>query len=113
VVVLAPTHHIYGLIWGVLLPLVLNVHVVGADLDCLSEFQSGDLVVAVPDQWAYLAESTRAWPAGVRGIFSTAPLAEAVHRKLTEKSAAGQAAPLARLLQIYGSSETAGLAWRD
>ncbi len=113
VVVLAPTHHIYGLIWGVLLPLVLNVHVVDADLDCLSEFQSGDLVVAVPDQWAYLAESTRAWPAGVQGISSTAPLAEAVHRKLTEKSAAGQAAPLARLLQIYGSSETAGLAWRD
>lgn len=113
VVVLAPTHHIYGFIWGVLLPLVLGVEVVDADIAALPDLQSGDLVVAVPDQWAYLADSSKAWPAGVQGISSTAPLLEAVHRKLIDRPEADRTTPLCRLLQIYGSSETAGLAWRD
>jgi long-chain acyl-CoA synthetase len=114
VVVLAPTHHIYGFIWGVLLPLAMGVDALDADLAALPEWQSGDLVIAVPDQWAYLASAPRPWPAGVQGISSTAPLPQAVHRQLIEKNAAtGTAAPLSRLLQIYGSSETAGLAWRD
>lgn len=113
VVTLAPTHHIYGFIWGVLLPLVLGVEVVDADVATLPDLQSGDLVVAVPDQWAHLAGSSRAWPAGVQGISSTAPLPEAVHRKLIDRSKTDGTTPLCRLLQIYGSSETAGLAWRD
>jgi long-chain acyl-CoA synthetase len=112
VIVLAPTHHIYGFIWGVLLPLALGVEVVDADIASLPEFRSGDLVIAVPDQWAYLADSSRVWPAGVQGISSTASLPDAVHRKLVQHPAVGNTAPLARLLQIYGSSETAGLAWR-
>ena len=113
VVVLAPTHHIYGFIWGVLVPLALSVPVVDADLAALPVFLPGDLVVAVPDQWAWLAG--RRWPAGVCGVSSTAPLPDAVHRKLTDPlaNAPGPSATLVRLLQIYGSSETAGLAWRD
>lgn len=110
VVVLAPTHHIYGFIWGVLLPLALGVPALDADVHALPELQSGDLLVAVPDQWAWLAPSARNWPAGLQGVSSTAPLPAAVHSALIS-SAQGQPA-LLRLLQIYGSSETAGLAWR-
>ena len=121
VVVLAPTHHIYGFIWGVLLPMALGVDAIDADIANMPAVLTGDLLVAVPDQWTYLANLNQAWPADVQGISSTAPLADAVHRKLiTHHSASGPApgqatetAPLARLLQIYGSSETAGLAWRD
>ena len=149
VLVLAPTHHIYGFIWGVLLPLALGVPAVDADFANLPELLPGDLLVAVPDQWAWLANSARPWPSGVQGISSTAPLPSDVHRRLTDsqshtsshtpsdtlndtindtlndtssnsllealtnKPGGNLPAPLSRLLQIYGSSETAGLAWRD
>jgi 4-coumarate--CoA ligase (photoactive yellow protein activation family) len=116
VVVLAPTHHIYGFIWGVLLPMVLDVSVVDAELTALPTLQTGDLLVAVPDQWLWLATSTTSvwrWPPGVQGISSTAPLAAATHQALTTPESPGSAAALSRLLQIYGSTETAGVAWRD
>lgn len=116
VMVLAPTHHIYGFIWGVLLPLALGVPAIDADFADLPDLLPGDLLIAVPDQWAWLAKSAvkaaKAWPEGVQGISSTAPLADDVHRQLIDKRAGNSPAPLARLLQIYGSSETAGLAWR-
>lgn len=112
VVVLVPTHHIYGFIWGVLLPLALKVPSIDADLADMPDLMPGDLVIAVPDQWAYLASSGTPWPPGVQGISSTAPLPHAIHRQLIDQPASGTGAPLARLLQIYGSSETAGLAWR-
>lgn len=122
VVMLAPTHHIYGFIWAVLLPQVLGVPVIDAALDSLPALQAGDLVVAVPDQWAWLADAHQRsvaksqglprWPGGVQGISSTAPLPAAVHTALCAPGADG-APGLARLLQIYGSTETAGLAWRD
>ncbi len=112
VVVLCPTHHIYGFIWGVLVPLALGVPAIDADLASLPVLQSGDLLVAVPDQWAWLAASQRTWPAGVQGVSSTAPLPAQVHDALTSSPTSAADAPLARLLQIYGSTETAGLAYR-
>lgn len=107
VVLLVPTHHIYGFIWGVLLPKVQDVPVFEAELENLPEFLPGDVVIAVPDQWAHLAKRGSAWPAGVQGVSSTAPLAADVHQSLTSTG------NLARLLQIYGSTETAGVAYRD
>jgi long-chain acyl-CoA synthetase len=108
-VVLCPTHHIYGFIWGVLVPLALGVPTIDADLDNLPALQPGDLVIAVPDQWAWLSTGQRSWPAGVQGVSSTAPMPAQVHDALTTSPGA----PLARLLQIYGSTETAGLAYRS
>jgi long-chain acyl-CoA synthetase len=108
VVVLCPTHHIYGFIWGVLMPLALGVPAVDADLTDLPALQPYDLIVAVPDQWTWLAAALRKWPAGMQGITSPAPMPAAVHDALTTHSAA----PLSKLWQIYGSTETAGLAYR-
>ena len=121
VVALAPTHHIYGFIWGILVPKALGVPVIDAELDHMPELLPGDLVVAVPDQWAWLANSqhlTASWPGGVRGISSTAALPTEVHQQLTSRSSSvpvglPEKAPLAQLVHIYGSAETAGLAWRD
>ncbi len=119
VVVLAPTHHIYGFIWGVLLPLALDVQAIDADLQTLPELLAGDLVVAVPDQWGWLANSrhlTDRWPRDIKGVSSTAPLPAQVHRLLTCEPTLRDGlikTPLAQLLHIYGSAETAGLAWRD
>jgi long-chain acyl-CoA synthetase len=112
VIVLCPTHHIYGFIWGVLLPLALGATAIDAELTALPQLQSGDLIVAVPDQWAWLAASQNAWPSGVQGASSTAPLPAQVHDALTLSCTETGAPKLSRLLQIYGSSETAGLAYR-
>jgi long-chain acyl-CoA synthetase len=126
VIVLAPTHHIYGFIWGVLLPLALGVPALDADISALPPLQSGDLMVAVPDQWAWLSASHKSstlnpssqnlgsvWPDSVYGVSSTAPLPKVVHEQLAMVNMSGQGRPaLHSLLQIYGSSETAGLAWR-
>ena len=119
VVVLAPTHHIYGFLWGVLVPMVLQVPAIDAELQQLPMLLPGDVVVAVPDQWTWLANAqnlTAGWPRAVKGVSSTAPLQAHIHHQLTgaldEPGHSGKPA-LAQLLQIYGSVETAGLAWRD
>jgi 4-coumarate--CoA ligase (photoactive yellow protein activation family) len=65
----------------------------------------GDLVVAHPLWWQAAAQSTPAFPADVIGVTSTAPCPDALADSL---AAAGL-----RLLQVYGSSETAGVGWRD
>ena len=116
VVVLTPTHHIYGFIWGVLLPLALGVQALDADIAALPPLLAGDLVVAVPDQWAWMSMaqlSPTVWPDSVYGVSSTAPLAKKIFGQLAIEQMGSCARPaLCSLLQIYGSSETAGLAWR-
>lgn len=112
IVTMVPCHHIYGFIWGVLLPKSLGVPVLDASHDALPHVLAGDLLVGVPDQWQWLAGSVRAGAAPVQGVTSTAPMPGPVHQRLI--TAEGTAPPwLARLLQIYGSTQTGGIAWRD
>ena len=112
VVTLVPCHHIYGFIWGVLVPKALAVPVVEASHEALPELLAGDLLVGVPDQWQWLAGSVRAGAAPVQGVTSTAPMPGPLHQRLI--TAEGASPPnLARLLQIYGSTQTGGIAWRD
>ena len=106
VVVCCPVHHIYGFIWGVMLPLALGVPVVELAWDEPLAVQSGDVVIAVPTQWAWWAQTKLKWPPHVTGISSTGPLSP------TAAAAAGQAG-LARFWGIYGSTETGGLGWRS
>ena len=112
IVTLVPCHHIYGFIWGVLMPKSLGVPVLDASHEALPELLEGDLLVAVPDQWQWLAGSARAGPALVQGGTSTAPMPKALHQRLVTAQMAAPAF-LARLLQIYGSTQTGGIGWRD
>ena len=116
IIVLAPTHHIYGFIWGVLLPLALGVQALDADIAALPPLLTGDLIVAVPDQWVWMSKaqlSPGVWPDSIYGVSSTAPLPKKTHDQLALKQMVACGRPaLHCLLQIYGSSETAGLAWR-
>ena len=112
VVTLVPCHHLYGFIWGVLVPKALGVPVIDASHESLPELLAGDLLVAVPDQWQWLAGSARAGPASVQGVSSTAPMPGPLHKRLVAVEPAAPAL-LARLLQIYGSTQTGGIAWRD
>lgn len=98
-----PLHHLYGFMLGVAYPAVngLEMTVAGQTLPPLRE---GDGVVTVPPRWAFLARTRHDWPAGLLGVSSTAPLPAGVSQALTAQGMT--------LMEIYGSSETGGVATR-
>jgi 4-coumarate--CoA ligase (photoactive yellow protein activation family) len=105
-----PTHHIYGFLFGVLLPRHLGLapaHVVSVRGRLPSQLAAhmlpGDLVVGHPQFWQ--AAAGAAFPGDAIGVSSTAPCPDAVAESLA-------AAGLAALFQVYGASETGGLGWR-
>lgn len=108
-----PAHHIYGFLFTVLLPQAFagNETLPVLDLRGMSPaalaglVEPGDLVVAHPDYWRQVAALGLAFPADVVGVTSTAPCPDEVVRALADGGL--------RLVQVYGSSETAGLGWRE
>ena len=112
-----PAHHIYGFLFTVLLPWYLGLDADGGGaVDVVDVRRAspaalgglvgpGDLVVAHPGWWAAVARVAGAFGPDVVGVTSTAPCPDDV--------AAGLAAAGLRLVQVYGSSETAGVGWRD
>ena len=106
-----PGHHIFGFLFTVLLPQASGVPLSVIDLRGASPaalaglLAPGDLVVAHPDFWGQVAALGPAFAQDVIGVSSGAPCPDATTLAL--------AAGGLRLLQIYGSSETAGVGWRD
>lgn len=100
-----PLHHLYGFMLGIALPAVGQIPRLWVNSHALPEITSGDLVVTVPPRWDYLARSGKSWPPQVVGVTSTAPLSEATADHLLELGLTG-------LLDIYGSTETGGVATR-
>lgn len=114
VLCLAPLHHIYGFLWGALIADCLSAELI-ADSSAQDMVMrgaapggiaSGDLVVAVPAQWGHVASAVARLPADATGVTSTAPSDPAVIHALRQRG-------LGRLLELYGSSETGGIGWRD
>ena len=113
-----PSHHIYGFLFTVLLPRALARD--GVPLPVLDVraslpgrvpalVQPGDLVVGHPAFWAALSRGAPAgttWPGDVAATTSTAPCP-------AELAEALGAAGLGAWLEVYGSSETAGLGHRS
>ena len=110
IVSLIPSHHIYGFLFTVLLPLRLSAPVLDARAHAPQSIRElvapGDLIVAVPAFWQLAAETGLDWPAGVDGVTSGAPCPQPVAAAMTERG-------LRRLVEVYGTSETAGIGWRD
>lgn len=113
VVSAVPAHHIYGFIWSLLLPSTLNcerlrVHP-ARELPATwsRQLRKGDMIVATPDIWSMLLSHQVKLPDVFTGISSTAPL------PATTAAAIRSQYPAATLTEVYGSSETAGLAWRQ
>lgn len=108
VIGMVPGHHIYGFLFSILLPRLLNVPVVDArgrmPGRVMAEMAPGDLLVAVPEQWAIIARTAPADLTGRAGLCSTGPLNPALFAQLTARGLT--------LTEIYGSSETAGIGWR-
>ncbi len=113
IVSLVASHHIYGFLFTVLLPRALGLapssvcDLRGASPGAVARrLQPGDLVVGFPDFWRTFAPVAGSLPEGITGVSSTAPCPDEVARAV-------QAAGIGRLVQVYGSSETAGVGWRE
>ncbi|CAM4187491.1 AMP-binding protein [Vreelandella rituensis] len=104
VVAWLPLHHLYGFMLGMAYPANNGLEVTVAD-KALPPLREGDVVVTVPPRWAYLAKARSDWPKGVVGVSSTAPLPGAVAETLSHHG-------IAAVMEIYGSSETGGVATR-
>lgn len=108
-----PSHHIYGFLFTVLLPQALGlpseavVDVRGSTPAWLARgARPGDLVVGHPDFWLSVATTVTRFPGDLVGVTSTAPCPDHVSEAVAE-------AGLAKLVHIYGSSEAAGIGWRE
>ncbi len=101
--------HIYGFLFCALLPRWLGVPFVDIRATALTGLaavaRSSDLVVGFPMRWD-LAATHGAWQPDVTGATSTGPISVATVMALRARG-------LARMVEIYGSSETGGIAWRD
>jgi 4-coumarate--CoA ligase (photoactive yellow protein activation family) len=107
-----PSHHIYGFLFTILLPRALGLDSRSVlDLRQSSparlsrELREGDVVIGHPEFWRMVMRVIPAFPVSVTGVTSTAPWPADIDAGL-------RAAGLHRMLQIYGSSETAGVGWR-
>jgi long-chain acyl-CoA synthetase len=109
IVSLVPSHHIYGTIWSALLPDLLGIACDYRRFSAAKALANAPddkiLVIGTPTLWQYLSRSLPKLPAGMTGISSTAPLPVALAEQL-------RAQQIGRLIEVYGSSETAGIGWR-
>jgi len=107
-----PSHHAYGFIHSVLLPRHLGglpvVELRGhAPAELTTLLRPGDLVLGHPVFWdAVLRGLAGPLAVDVVGVTSSAPCP-------AETAIGLRQAGLARLLQVYGASETGGIGWRD
>jgi 4-coumarate--CoA ligase len=106
IVSLIPSHHMYGLIWTALLPGACGCRVVAVRPGEMPRLEAGDLVVAVPFQWEFLLGMGLRFPIGVTGVSSAGELPARLWPELAGRG-------LERLVEIYGSTETGGVASRE
>lgn len=107
-----PSHHIYGFLFTILLPRALGLDSGSVqDLRQSSparlsrDLREGDVIVGHPEFWRMVLRVLPILPPAVTGVTSTAPLPPETDEGL-------RTAGLSKMLQIYGSSETAGVGWR-
>lgn len=109
VIVPALPHHIYGFLFGIMLPERAGLEAVHGH-QALAMIQSrrlksGDLIVGYPFIWQLLARQEAGFPAGVIGLTSTGPCEAAVLETL-------KAQGLAHIVEIHGATETGGIGVR-
>ncbi|MDR7119547.1 AMP-binding protein [Rheinheimera soli] len=100
-----PLHHLYGFMLGMAFPAMATIPQLAVTDAVLPKLSSGDLLVTVPPRWEYLARSRRAWEPAIYGVCSTGELSEHTGSSLLSQGLSG-------LLDIYGSTETGGIAAR-
>ena len=110
IVALVPSHHIYGFLFTVLLPHLVDAPVLRG-FKAYSHvrnggLRAGDVVVGFPELLTQLSSEMPPLPPGVLFISSAGPCPASTSHQLYAIGAA-------RTVEIYGSSETAGMAYRS
>lgn len=104
-----PAHHVYGFLFTVLLPKVAKIPVTDPipfpSRSFIDMLEPGDFVVAFPLFWEGILKHERPFTADIHGATSTAPCPPKTMSALLD-------AGLTRITNIYGSSETGGLAYQ-
>ncbi|GAB2515581.1 AMP-binding protein [Spirosoma aerophilum] len=105
VVSMVPANHIYGFLFTILLPTIWERPLrLMADLS-VADLDADTLLIGTPFTWELLAQSL---PTGTytpcRGVSSAAPMPPALFAQLVSSGIS--------LTEIYGSSDTGGLAYR-
>ena len=103
---MAPLNHIYGFLWGALLGEELGIPLLTGEDAQGATPTPGDLIIGFPEWWRLMSGRSTSLPEGVTGVTSTAPCPSALVHQLLEQG-------LGRMLEIYGSSETGGIGWRE
>jgi len=110
IVSMVPAHHIYGFLFTVILPALLGVPRIDAralPAPALAHHgRSGDLWITHPFWLQSFLQCGLAIPAGTAIVSSTQRLPDEYMREIAQRGGA-------RIVEIYGSSETAGIAWRE
>ncbi len=109
IIALVPPHHIYGFLFTCLLPSMTGAAVVdlhaSAPTSALRRAQSGDLIIATPHIWGLLHQSGQKFGRNVRGVTSAGPSDQTTWDVPATTG-------LARLTEIFGATETAGIGTR-
>lgn len=109
VVALVPSHHIYGLLFSVLLPDILDVPVVRGfkafQKLTSGSLQQGDLVIGFPEALTQANKLLSHIPSEVTFTTSSGPCPAETVNGLYALGAS-------KVIEIYGSSETAGIGYR-
>ena len=110
IVGVVPRHHLYGFIFTVLFPSVTQK--LYEDIRLSLPTQLNDkadgltALIGYPDYWRTLIKFGVEFSADFCAITSTAPCPGALEKQLKDNG-------LLQLWQIYGSSETSGVGWRE
>ncbi|RUO77845.1 AMP-binding protein [Idiomarina seosinensis] len=109
VIGVVPPHHIYGFIFSVLLPELLDVSVVRG-LKAFSQvqgqrLQNDDLIVGFPSWYEQLAQQPIGFPERASAVCSGGPVEQQALTTLQKKG-------LDTVVEVYGSTETSGIGVR-
>jgi len=107
-----PAHHIYGLLFSVLLPLfagarfVRDTPLLAHEIEERARHYDANILISVPAHLRVLADSELSSFANIRRVFSSgaplpSPTAEALHRRFDVE-----------VTEVLGSTETGGYAYR-
>jgi len=114
VITFVPSHHIYGFLFTVILPKILNVNIfdarhlsIGKLTQSLNDY---DLIVSIPVQWTYFNNSLSSQftisASNIQGLTSTAPCQPQLIQALRKKG-------IQPITEIFGASETSGVGYRQ
>jgi 4-coumarate--CoA ligase (photoactive yellow protein activation family) len=122
IVSVMPMHHIYGFMLSMLLAKWKRVPIMYMPplplASFFAELRDGDVIIGFPLFWQSLLSTIRRegktlfLPPDIRGLTATAPPPPGLIQNLLDPAQTGESPPLTGLSELYGSTETMGIAMR-